>query len=198
MTPFLLARWKRQATAGREHSPLRKMAIGALIVGGAYALLAIATLLSPTGASWWWIVGYFIFLTLGELYILPTGLGLFARLAPPKLGATTVAAWYLAIFAGSIDCGPNRLLVQQAPAAVLFPYAYRRRVLGGADAAETRSPRSRGRDRTHRRAVRARGRARRAGCQWLTPNPIPAARAARHGNRRPVQSRATNLRGEVE
>jgi len=105
MTPFLLARWKRQATAGCEHSPLRKMAVGALIVGGAYALLAIATLFSPTGASWWWIVGYFIFLTLGELYILPTGLGLFARLAPPRLGATTVAAWYLAIFAGSIAAG---------------------------------------------------------------------------------------------
>ena len=44
-------------------------------------------------------------LTLGELYILPTGLGLFARLAPPKLGATTVAAWYLAIFSGSLAAG---------------------------------------------------------------------------------------------
>jgi len=44
-------------------------------------------------------------LTLGELYILPTGLGLFARLAPPKLGATTVAAWYLAIFTGSMTAG---------------------------------------------------------------------------------------------
>jgi POT family proton-dependent oligopeptide transporter len=44
-------------------------------------------------------------LTLGELYILPTGLGLFARLAPPKLGATTVAAWYLAIFTGSLTAG---------------------------------------------------------------------------------------------
>ena len=48
---------------------------------------------------------YFFVLTLGELYILPTGLGLFARLAPPKLGATTVAAWYLAIFTGSLTAG---------------------------------------------------------------------------------------------
>ena len=43
--------------------------------------------------------------TLGELYILPNGLGIFARLAPPKLGASTVAAWYLAIFAGSLAAG---------------------------------------------------------------------------------------------
>jgi POT family proton-dependent oligopeptide transporter len=105
LTPILLARWRHRANAAREHSPLQKMAIGALIGGGAYALLALASAVSPNGASWWWVVGYFFVLTLGELYILPTGLGLFARLAPPKLGATTVAAWYLAIFTGSMTAG---------------------------------------------------------------------------------------------
>jgi len=105
LTPILLTRWKAKAAAGREHSPLQKMATGALIGAGAYALLAVAAAVSPTGASWWWVVGYFFVLTLGELYILPTGLGLFARLAPPKLGATTVAAWYLAIFTGSLTAG---------------------------------------------------------------------------------------------
>jgi POT family proton-dependent oligopeptide transporter len=105
MTPVLLARWKRKAATGSEHSPLQKMAVGALIVGGAYALLALAATTSPTGASWLWVAAYFVVLTLGELYILPTGLGLFARLAPPKLGATTVAAWYLAIFTGSMTAG---------------------------------------------------------------------------------------------
>lgn len=105
LTPILLARWKRRAAAGKEHSPLQKMALGALIGAGAYALLALASTVSPTGASWWWVVGYFFVLTVGELYILPTGLGLFARLAPPKLGATTVAAWYFAIFTGNATAG---------------------------------------------------------------------------------------------
>jgi POT family proton-dependent oligopeptide transporter len=105
LTPVLLALWKRRSQQGREQSPLQKMAVGALIGAGAYALLALASALSPVGASWWWVVGYFFVLTLGELYILPTGLGLFARLAPPKLGATTVAAWYLAIFTGSLTAG---------------------------------------------------------------------------------------------
>lgn len=105
LTPILLALWKRRSAKGLEHSPLQKMALGALIGAGAYALLAIASALSPVGASWWWVVGYFFVLTLGELYILPTGLGLFARLAPPKFGATTVAAWYLAIFTGSLTAG---------------------------------------------------------------------------------------------
>ncbi|NUQ18389.1 MAG: peptide MFS transporter, partial [Sphingomonas sp.] len=57
LTPVLLARWKRKADAGREHSPLQKMAIGALIGAGAYALLALAATVSPTGASWWWVAG---------------------------------------------------------------------------------------------------------------------------------------------
>jgi POT family proton-dependent oligopeptide transporter len=52
-----------------------------------------------------WLLSYFVIFTLGELYILPNGLGVFARLAPQRLGATTVASWYLAIFAGSLAAG---------------------------------------------------------------------------------------------
>lgn len=106
MTPFLLARWRRRAAAGREHSPLQKMAIGALIVAAAYLLLAVAASFAGQGqASWLWLAAFFVIFTLGELYVLPNGLGLFARLAPPRLGATTVAAWYLAIFTGSLSAG---------------------------------------------------------------------------------------------
>jgi len=106
MTPMLLARWRRAAAAGREKSSMRKMAMGALIVGGAYLLLATTVFaVAPGRAHWIWLVGFFILFTLGELHILPTGLGLFARLAPVGFGATTVAAWFLAIFSGSLAAG---------------------------------------------------------------------------------------------
>jgi POT family proton-dependent oligopeptide transporter len=106
MTPLLLIHWQRRAVAGREHSPMQKMAIGALIVGLAYLLLAAVTIAVGDGqASWIWLAVFFLIFTLGELYILPNGLGLFARLAPPRFGATTVAAWYLAIFTGSLSAG---------------------------------------------------------------------------------------------
>ncbi len=105
-TPLLLAHWRRQAERKRELSPLQKMAAGALIVAVSYLLLAGADLLAgPAQAHWLWLVGFFFIFTLGELYILPNGLGLFARLAPPRFGATTVAAWYLAIFSGSMTAG---------------------------------------------------------------------------------------------
>ncbi|MCA1660682.1 MAG: peptide MFS transporter [Novosphingobium sp.] len=106
MTPVLLIHWRRRAEVGRERSPAQKMAIGALIVASAYLLLAlISASIEPGRASWLWLALFFVIFTAGELYILPTGLGLFARLAPPKFGATTVAAWFLAIFSGSLFAG---------------------------------------------------------------------------------------------
>jgi POT family proton-dependent oligopeptide transporter len=106
MTPLLLLHWRHRADAGRETSPARKMAIGAVIVALAYLLLAtVEGLAGGERAGWAWMLAFFVLLTLGELYILPTGLGLFARLAPPRLGATTVAAWFLAIFSGSLLAG---------------------------------------------------------------------------------------------
>jgi len=104
MTPLLLNRWRRRAEAGRISRPARKMAAGAAIVALAYLLLA-AVSAAGGAVHWLWLALFFAIFTLGELYILPTGLGLFARLAPAGFGATTVAAWYLSIFAGSFSAG---------------------------------------------------------------------------------------------
>jgi POT family proton-dependent oligopeptide transporter len=85
---------------------MRKMALGALIVAAAFLLLATAAFTAGTGrASWLWLVLFFVIFTLGELYILPTGLGLFARLAPIGYRATTVAAWFLVISSGTLSAG---------------------------------------------------------------------------------------------
>ena len=106
MTPLLLARWKRQAERGTELSVMQKMSLGALIVAASYLLVAGAEAMTGDArAHWLWLLSFFFVFTLGELYILPNGLGIFARLAPPKLGASTVAAWYFAIFTGSLAAG---------------------------------------------------------------------------------------------
>jgi POT family proton-dependent oligopeptide transporter len=106
MTPMLLAYWRRRADEGRDTAPARRMAMGAMLVAASYLLLACVEWSSDAPrAGWIWLAVFFAIFTLGELFILPTGLGLFARLAPPRLGATTVAAWYLAIFSGSLSAG---------------------------------------------------------------------------------------------
>ena len=106
MTPFLLAFWRRREAAGKLELPTQRMATGALIVGASYLMLAtLAWSRGDASVHWSWFALYFVVLTFGELFILPTGLGLFARLAPPKFGATTVASWFLATFAGSLAAG---------------------------------------------------------------------------------------------
>jgi POT family proton-dependent oligopeptide transporter len=106
MTPVLLAFWRRREAAGFSEAPTQRMATGALIVGVSYLLLAaLSWSAGNTGVHWLWFALFFVVLTGGELFILPTGLGLFARLAPRQFGATTVASWFLATFAGSLSAG---------------------------------------------------------------------------------------------
>jgi POT family proton-dependent oligopeptide transporter len=106
LTPPLLAYWHRRAAAGVDQAPLRRMAVGALIVALAYLLLAaVGWTANGQATGWIWLVLFFLVLTIGELFILPTGLGLFARLAPRHLGSTTVAAWFLVTFSGSLAAG---------------------------------------------------------------------------------------------
>ncbi len=106
LTPFVIGSWRRAAERGREFSALAKMATGA--VGVALSYLALALLVAAQGStpvSMLWVVAFFVLYTLGELYILPVGLGLFARLAPRGMGATVIAAWFLASFGGNFLAG---------------------------------------------------------------------------------------------
>jgi POT family proton-dependent oligopeptide transporter len=106
MTPPLLAWWRRRADAGHDQPPARRMALGALIISASYLLLAgLAGGAGGQATSWVWLALFFVAFTFGELFVLPTGLGLFARLAPAHLGTTTVAAWFLIIFTGSLSAG---------------------------------------------------------------------------------------------
>ncbi|MDP3370755.1 MAG: peptide MFS transporter [Brevundimonas sp.] len=121
LTPLLLAWWARRAEKGREGSPLIKMSIGALVVASAFFLLAaVAGLNGGSPSSWLWLVLFFVLLTAGELYILPVGLGLFARLAPAGMAATTIAVWFLAAFAGNLLAGVLGTFWSSLDPAVFF------------------------------------------------------------------------------
>ncbi|MFC5593117.1 peptide MFS transporter [Lysobacter niastensis] len=105
LTPLLVMRWTKQASSGREPSPAKKMAMGAFVVASAFAMLACVDASAGGHAHWTWLAGFFLLFTVGELFILPIGLGLFARLAPAGHAATTIAAWYFASFGGNLLAG---------------------------------------------------------------------------------------------
>ncbi len=106
LTPLIVAGWAAAARKGRAPSSLEKMAFGAAGLAASYLLLGLVVRLSAGGMpSWVWLFAFVTGLTLAELYILPVGLGLFARLAPQRLGATTIASWFLAAFGGNLLAG---------------------------------------------------------------------------------------------
>jgi POT family proton-dependent oligopeptide transporter len=108
LTPPLLAIWARRAQTTGPASPLRRMATGALIVAASYLLLVFVSAQSVTSgapAHWLWLMAFITIYTIGELFILPVGLGLFGRLAPSALAATTIAFWFSASFAGNLLSG---------------------------------------------------------------------------------------------
>lgn len=108
LTPLLVARWTRLAERGSEASSVMKMTAGALLVALAYFLISAVAYWADTHgqqASWLWLTGFLIVMTVGELFILPVGLGFFGRLAPEGLRATTIAIWYSAGFFGNLLAG---------------------------------------------------------------------------------------------
>jgi proton-dependent oligopeptide transporter, POT family len=117
-TPVVLAWWSRRAARGKDHSAVAKMAIGAFALAAAFLLLSVGALhasASGTRASWVWLASYFFVFTVGELFILPVGLGLFGRVAPPKIAATMIAAWFVAAFFGNLGAGALGTLWSSMP-----------------------------------------------------------------------------------
>ena len=105
LTPLAVALWLRQAKRGREPSASGKMAIGALGLALSYLLLAAVAGLSGGKASWGWLMLFLFAFTASELFIIPVGLGLFARLAPDGMKSITMAGWFFASFAGNLVAG---------------------------------------------------------------------------------------------
>jgi len=123
LTPLVVSFWNRAAAKKRDPSSFHKMALGAFGAAIAYVLLAAVALASQVSgerANWLWLVVFFILFTAAELYILPVGLGLFARLAPVQFGATAVAAWFFAAFAGNLLSGMFGTLWSEMTPPVFF------------------------------------------------------------------------------
>lgn len=123
LTPVFVARWTRLAAVNREASSVIKMVIGASIIGLSYLMIAAVswwTAKEGVQVSWLWLAFFIIVMTAGELYILPVGLGLFGRLAPSGLTATTIATWFFAGVAGNLWAGWLGTLYTPLPHSVFF------------------------------------------------------------------------------
>ncbi len=105
-TPLVVALWAWQGKRGREPSTLTKMALGCF--GVTLANLIMATAAWHAGgakASWLWLLGYFVVITVGELYISPIGLSLVSKVAPARIVSMMMGAWLATSFGGNFLAG---------------------------------------------------------------------------------------------
>lgn len=107
-TPFLIRGWNARKKVETVGHLLRRMSFGCLVAGIAMLVMVGATMASgPDGArvSAYWVLGYFVLLTMGELLVIPVGLTLVETLSPARFAATAMGGWYIAKFAGSLFAG---------------------------------------------------------------------------------------------
>ena len=105
-TPFVVALWTRQAARGTEPSTVTKMALGCLGVALSYLIMAAAGWQAGAGkASWLWLAGYFVVVTIGELYLSPVGLSLVTKIAPLRIMSMMMGVWLATSFVGGFLAG---------------------------------------------------------------------------------------------
>jgi POT family proton-dependent oligopeptide transporter len=105
-TPFVVALWARQAERGTEPSTVIKMAFGCFGVTAANLIMTLAALHAGGGkASWLWLFGYFVVITIGELYLSPVGLSLVTKVAPARILSMMMGVWLATSFTGGFLAG---------------------------------------------------------------------------------------------
>jgi POT family proton-dependent oligopeptide transporter len=103
-TPLVVALWRRQGA--REPSTVAKMAIGCFFNTAAYLFLAAAVCIAGGGqASWLWLFGFFVVITVGELYLSPVGLSLVTKVAPLHLLSMMMGVWLATNFIAGFLAG---------------------------------------------------------------------------------------------
>jgi POT family proton-dependent oligopeptide transporter len=80
-----------------------KFALGLILLGGGFAILAFGSSTIPQGAktasvSMVWLILAYLFHTMGELCISPVGLSYVSKLSPPRLVGLMFGIWFVANF----------------------------------------------------------------------------------------------------
>lgn len=113
LAPLFAMFWSRLNTSPYALSVVSKQALGMIILGLGFVVLAVAQqradVLGQVGPAWLVMV-YFLF-TVGELCLSPIGLSMVTRLAPVQLVAFMMGIWFTAIAIASYLAGTLEQLI---------------------------------------------------------------------------------------
>jgi len=105
-TPLLALLWGHQAAKRAEPSSVTKMAIGCLLAGLSFIVMAAgARVIGGGRGSLFWPFATTLLLTIGELYLSPVGLSLVTKVAPPRIVSMMMGVWLASSFFGNYLSG---------------------------------------------------------------------------------------------
>jgi POT family proton-dependent oligopeptide transporter len=103
LAPVFAWYWVHLAGAGREPSSTAKFAVGLVLVGAGFAVLAVGAIFAEQGVqvSPLWLTVVYLLHTCGELALSPVGLSAMSKLAPVRIGGVIMGVWFLASSVGN-------------------------------------------------------------------------------------------------
>ncbi|MBK8980349.1 MAG: MFS transporter [Planctomycetes bacterium] len=103
-TPLIVAFFGWLISRGKAFSTARKIFTGLLLTTISLLLMALAGVVGDNGAvkvSYWWLVGFYAIITIGELCLSPMALSLVTKLSPKRFVGLTMGGWFIATAFGN-------------------------------------------------------------------------------------------------
>jgi POT family proton-dependent oligopeptide transporter len=114
--------WLWMRLGRREPSSPAKFALGLVLVGAGFVVIAVAAARAASGVrvSPLWLIATFFLHTCGELCLSPVGLSAMTRLAPARVGSLVMGVWFLSISVGDYIGGRFASVYETLSPASLF------------------------------------------------------------------------------
>jgi POT family proton-dependent oligopeptide transporter len=105
LAPLMASLWQRLGP--RAPASATKMALGLLLLGGAYIIMVAAASASDAGtlASPAYLIAFYLVYSLAELCFLPAGFSFVGQAAPRQLAAMLMGLWFTANFVANLLAG---------------------------------------------------------------------------------------------
>jgi len=107
LAPLFSRMWVELSSRHKNPSVPVKFSAGLFLVSIGFVLMVIAAFASESAekVSFLWLLGVYLFHTLGELCLSPVGLSVVTKLAPVKFASLLMGTWFLASFFANLSAG---------------------------------------------------------------------------------------------
>jgi POT family proton-dependent oligopeptide transporter len=107
LAPVVASVWVILARGRMNPSLPVKFALGLLLLGAGFLVMAGASKLVTGGNKVWptWLITTYLLHSIGELCLSPVGLSSVTKLAPPRLVGQMMGVWFLATSLGNLIAG---------------------------------------------------------------------------------------------